>query len=52
MSEVGAPGDPPTGTDRSADDTDTGWGEVPGPGQDDRDEWLLGERPPHWDADH
>ncbi|WP_410809993.1 hypothetical protein [Micromonospora sp. 067-2] len=31
--------------EQTADDTDQGWGERPG-GNDD---WLLAERPPHWD---
>ena len=31
--------------EQTTDDTDRGWGERPG-GNDD---WLLAERPPHWD---
>ncbi|MEU6077047.1 hypothetical protein [Micromonospora sp. NPDC047074] len=31
--------------EQTADDTDRGWGERSG-GNDD---WLLAERPPHWD---
>ncbi|GIJ32388.1 hypothetical protein [Micromonospora sediminimaris] len=31
--------------EQTADDTDHGWGERAG-GNDD---WLLAERPPHWD---
>ncbi|MFG2011729.1 hypothetical protein ACGFNF_21945 [Micromonospora sp. NPDC048868] len=31
--------------EQTADDTDQGWGERSG-GNDD---WLLAERPPHWD---
>ncbi|MER5455531.1 hypothetical protein ABT008_12180 [Micromonospora sp. NPDC002389] len=31
--------------EQSTDDTDRGWGERVG-GNDD---WLLAERPPHWD---
>lgn len=31
--------------EQTADDTDHGWGERAG-GNDD---WLLGERPPHWE---
>lgn len=31
--------------EQTADDTDRGWGEPAG-GNDD---WLLAERPPHWD---
>ena len=33
---------------RSADDTDTGWGEVLDADQQDREHWLRAERPPHW----
>lgn len=32
--------------DQTADDTDTGWGEWRGGGDDDAR--LLDERPPHW----
>ena len=35
---------PPIVPDRSADDTDTGWGEP----ERDRDDDILRERPPHW----
>lgn len=31
--------------DQSVDDTDRGWGEYPS----SNDDWLLAERPPHWD---
>lgn len=31
--------------EQTSDDTDSGWGERSG-GNDD---WLLAERPPHWD---
>ncbi|MFC3504220.1 hypothetical protein ACIBTV_17960 [Micromonospora sp. NPDC049366] len=31
---------------QTADDTDRGWGEWSGGGNDD---WLLAERPPHWE---
>lgn len=31
--------------DQSVDDTDRGWGEYPS----SNDDWLLSERPPHWD---
>ncbi|PID97280.1 MAG: DNA helicase [Actinomycetales bacterium] len=34
--------------ERSQDDTDVGWGEVPDEG-DRRDSWLRDQRPPHWD---
>ena len=32
---------------RSQEDTDVGWGERPGPDDDER---LYRERPPHWDS--
>lgn len=32
---------------RSADDTDTGWGELAP--DDAHDSWLREQRPPHWD---
>jgi hypothetical protein len=32
---------------QSQEDTDVGWGELPGPDDDER---LRGERPPHWDS--
>ncbi|SCL18446.1 hypothetical protein GA0070624_1530 [Micromonospora rhizosphaerae] len=31
--------------EQTADDTDRGWGERNG----SNDDWLLAERPPHWD---
>ncbi|MEO3778545.1 hypothetical protein ABGB16_17170 [Micromonospora sp. B11E3] len=31
--------------EQTSDDTDRGWGEVSG----SNDDWLLAERPPHWD---
>jgi hypothetical protein len=34
--------------ERSADDTDTGWGERPRSG-DEHDRWLQEQRPPHWE---
>jgi hypothetical protein len=41
----------PSGSDdlpvQSQEDTDVGWGEQPGPEDDER---LHGERPPHWDS--
>jgi hypothetical protein len=33
--------------DRSADETDIGWGDRPDPSDDDR---LREDRPPHWDT--
>jgi hypothetical protein len=37
-------------TDRSADDTDTGWGERPRGDRDaEHDRWLEEQRPPHWE---
>lgn len=33
--------------EQSAEDTDSGWGERPEPGDDER---LYGDRPPHWDS--
>lgn len=33
--------------DQSRDDTDAGWGELPGPGDEER---LSRDRPPHWDS--
>ncbi len=42
--------------ERSADDTDTGWGEMPGGAAgrsderaEDHEAWLREQRPPHWD---
>jgi hypothetical protein len=32
---------------QSEEDTDAGWGEQPGPEDDER---LYRERPPHWDS--
>lgn len=32
--------------EQTTDDTDAGWGEGADP---DRERWLLGERPPHWE---
>ncbi|MGV9211159.1 hypothetical protein ACTFTM_04765 [Micromonospora sp. RB23] len=32
--------------EQTSDDTDHGWGEPSGGGNDD---WLLAQRPPHWD---
>ncbi|HEX8496946.1 MAG TPA: hypothetical protein VF661_07100 [Actinomycetales bacterium] len=43
------PADPSAGAaGRSDDDTDTGWGEVVDAEQQDREQWLRAERPPHW----
>lgn len=33
--------------EQTADDTDRGWGEHPGD-EDDDDERLIREKPPHW----
>jgi REase_MTES_1575 len=32
---------------QTTDDTDVGWGELP-PRDDDHDDWLREQRPPHW----
>jgi hypothetical protein len=37
----------PERPEQSAEDTDSGWGERPEPGDDER---LYGDRPPHWDS--
>jgi hypothetical protein len=37
----------PSRPEQSAEDTDSGWGEHPDPGDDER---LYGDRPPHWDS--
>jgi hypothetical protein len=39
--------DRPDRPEQSAEDTDSGWGERPEPGDDER---LYGDRPPHWDS--
>ena len=37
-------------TERSADDSDTGWGDRPRSGDDPAHErWLNEQRPPHWE---
>jgi hypothetical protein len=41
------PDDDPVLPEQSRDDTDLGWGERAS--QDDDDERLLRDRPPHWD---
>jgi hypothetical protein len=41
------PGDEPVLPTQSREDTDVGWGEPPGPDDDER---LCRERPPHWDS--
>ncbi|HEX9526174.1 MAG TPA: hypothetical protein VF951_01660 [Streptosporangiaceae bacterium] len=41
------PGDEPVLPAQSREDTDVGWGEPPGPDDDER---LYRERPPHWDS--
>ncbi len=50
VAELGVPEQAePAGTDSlglSADDTDLGWGEAP---VADHEQWLLEQRPPHWD---
>lgn len=35
--------------DRSADDTDTGWGAEPAPDPDEDASRYAEERPPHWE---
>lgn len=40
-------GDTPVLPVQSQEDTDAGWGEQPGPEDDER---LIHERPPHWDS--
>jgi len=37
--------------EQTSDDTDAGWGQVADAARvrDAREQWLLGERPPHWD---
>jgi hypothetical protein len=37
--------EPPVLPDQTRDDTAAGWGER----VERNDEWLLAERPPHWD---
>ncbi len=39
--------DTPALPSRSADETDTGWGDPPEPDDEER---LRAERPPHWDG--
>jgi hypothetical protein len=34
--------------EQTRDDTDVGWGQTPEPA-DAHDQWLLEQRPPHWD---
>ena len=41
--------DKPVLPSRSADDTDTGWGEPSSTDEDPDDERLTRERPPHWE---
>jgi hypothetical protein len=41
------PGNDTKAPEQSAEDTDSGWGERPEPGDDER---LYGDRPPHWDS--
>jgi hypothetical protein len=40
--------DTPLLPSQSRDDTDAGWGEY---GDDDHDDRLLRDRPPHWGSD-
>ena len=42
------PRDEPVLPTQSREDTDVGWGEPPGPDDDER---LSRERPPHWGSD-
>jgi hypothetical protein len=42
-----SPPERPERPEQSAEDTDSGWGERPEPGDDER---LYGDRPPHWDS--
>jgi hypothetical protein len=37
-----------TWPERSSDDTDEGWGELPDDPDTDDDERILREKPPHW----
>lgn len=39
----------PVEDERSADDSDEGWGPAGGSGSGRDDDWYLAERPPHWD---
>jgi hypothetical protein len=41
------PDDRPAAPVKSQDETDVGWGELPGPDDEER---LDRDRPPHWDA--
>jgi hypothetical protein len=41
------PDDRPAAPVKSQDDSDVGWGEQPGPDDDER---LQRDRPPHWDS--
>ena len=37
--------------EQTRDDTDAGWGEAPDPRRrlSEHEQWLLDQRPPHWD---
>lgn len=49
MTAESGPGQPLL-PEQTEDDTDAGWGEQTQTGDGaGRDEWLLAERPPHWD---
>lgn len=37
----------PRAPEQTRDDTDEGWGDWRD--QEDRDRWILEQRPPHWD---
>jgi hypothetical protein len=41
----------PMEPEQTRDDTDDGWGEAPDPKRrlTDHEQWLLDQRPPHWD---
>lgn len=42
------PAEPAPAPEQTRDDTDEGWGEVPGR-DGGHDDWLREQRPPHWD---
>jgi hypothetical protein len=50
--EPGSAAEPRTGDgglpEQTRDDTDVGWGSDP-ESMDPHDQWLLEQRPPHWD---
>jgi hypothetical protein len=52
MSEPAGPGPTdhdPDGPEQTVDDTDAGWGEPHARVGDAHEQWLLAQRPPHWD---